>query len=427
MTKDIATGFKKMLQNQSNAEELEEMLESLQEDQHSEAYLALIAEQLAVPLAGGTISPELRGRLDLRLQQILEHGAIEESPKPKSSLRLTLAAVWPVVAAAIILIAGISYFFFRSVEQDIQQSDIYAHNKAHDIPAGTNKATLTLANGKQIVLDDAANGLVAQQSGVIISKGANGQLIYSLSPSGRGGEAREGSPLSLQGGSLPEGESNRIAYNTITTPKGGQFQVFLPDGSMVYLNAASSLKYPVKFTGNERKVTLTGEAYFEIVKHTNQPFIVSSSNQVLRVLGTHFDVSSYAGEPVKTTLAEGRVEISSPAFSQKLQLKPGEQATLSSIGKDAKGKEGGFTVAQVRADDVIAWKDGLFVFTNTELKDLLRQIARWYDVEVDYVTIPDVNFDGEISRKTTLLQVLKLIEAGSDIPFHLEGRRIMRK
>jgi ferric-dicitrate binding protein FerR (iron transport regulator) len=186
----------------------------------------------------------------------------------------------------------------------------------------------------------------------------------------------------------------------------------------VYLNAASSLKYPTRFTGNEREVTLTGEGYFEIAKNAKQPFIVVTTNQSIRVLGTHFNVSCYPGDPIKTTLAEGKIEISRPANSQKTTLKPGDQSIVSPEGIE---------VHQVNPDDVIAWKDGKFVFIRTPLKEMLRQISRWYDIDVDYSQIPDQNFDGEISRKLSLQEVLKSVEAGTDLHFQIEGRRIVRK
>jgi transmembrane sensor len=313
------------------------------------------------------------------------------------------------VAAAItffIMCAG-GYLLF----QDQKHRTSFALHQVKDVPAITNKATLTLANGQQIILDDAGSGMIANQSGVTINKNKNGQIVYAivpLAPLGRDAAGREG----------------QASYNIISTPNGGQYQVVLPDGSHVWLNAASSLKYPVAFNAKERKVELTGEGYFEITKNSRQPFIVSSSNQSIRVLGTHFNVSAYAGELTTTTLAEGSVLVSLsdsnpvPTGSPSKTLKPGDQSTATANG---------LTVSKVNPEDIIAWKDGLFVFSNTDLKDVMKQIARCYNVEVDYASIPNVKYDGEISRSTTLLKVLQFIEAGSDVPLKLEGRRIMRK
>ncbi|HWW37874.1 FecR family protein [Pedobacter sp.] len=284
------------------------------------------------------------------------------------TFKLKPAHKW-ACAAAIALVLATSAIYFSHHKTT---SSTYATVK--DIPPGTNRAILTLASGKQIALDSS-------------------QKVYTV--------------VQTPGIS---------AINTITTPKGGQYQVILPDGSKVYLNAASSLKYPVNFTGTERRVTLTGEAYFEITKNPSHPFIVTCLQQSVKVLGTHFNVSSYPDEPTKTTLAEGSVQILTTTGVKKAILKPGQQSTVSASD---------LQVNSVNAADVIAWTDGLFVFTKTSLKSVLTQVARWYDVEVDYDKLPDQNFEGEISRKVSLQEVLKAIEQGSDVKLKLEGRRIM--
>lgn len=304
---------------------------------------------------------------------------------------------WEFAAAAavFILVSSIAYFFFRQDGNADHRSEIVS--VPHDIPAGTNKATLTLANGQQILLDDANTGAIANQAGVTVTKNISGQIVYDAS-----------SPS-------PSGPD---AFNTISTPNGGQYQIILPDGSKVWLNAASSLKYPVRFVGNQRKVTLTGEAYFEISKNPKKPFFVSSTDQTIRVLGTHFNLSSYANEPVKTTLAEGKIEISQPSSPQKTILLQGDESIITRTG---------LSVRKVDPEDAIAWKDGLFIFSSTDLKDVMRQISRWYDVEVEYSAIPNMKYEGEIPRDIPLLQVLQLIERGSKVSLTLEGRRIIGK
>jgi transmembrane sensor len=317
---------------------------------------------------------------------------------------------WPTAAAACVL-AIVGAFYFSSTYKSKPIAVPLA--KVEDAPAGSNRATLTLANGQQIALDAAQAGTLAQQAGVTIAKNASGQLVYTISPPSSQGDS--------------DTRSGGIAYNTISTPKGGQYEVYLPDGSYVVLNAASSLKYPIKFNPNERRVVLTGEGYFEISKKLNQPFIVSSGGQTAKVLGTHFNITSYQDEPTITTLAEGKIEITSVSPSQTTILKPGQQATLSPSGKDAKGREGSFSIKQVNAEDALAWKDGLFVFNDTDLKDVLRTLARWYNVDVDYKTIPDMKFYGEIPRKVSLLKVLAQIAAVSDVQLKLQEGRIMQK
>ncbi len=302
---------------------------------------------------------------------------------------------WSAVAAACtLLIGGTLYLLSANKERSTKVMSV----QVEDAPAGSNRATLTLANGQQIALDAAKAGVLAQQAGVAISKNANGQLVYVISDN----NAKMGVGM----------------MNTITTPNGGQFEIYLPDGSRVFLNAASSLKFPVQFNGSERLVELRGEGYFEIKQNPNSPFIVSSNGQSVKVLGTHFNVASYTGEPTVTTLAEGRIEISSVSFPQKTILKPGDQSTALSDR---------FSIKQVNAEDAIAWKDGLFVFNDADLKDVLRQLARWYDVKVDYTAIPDIKFYGEIPRSLSLLKVLQQIEAVSDVSLKLEEGRIMKK
>lgn len=356
--------------------------------------LALI-ESWYMELEGAAPNPGTAVDFDL-LQERIWSRVTETSRKQK---KVKERRYWSVAAAACVLLAaGTGYLMFSSRERP--QTKI-VQTTVQDIPAGTNKAVLILAGGQQIILDTARMGPIATQGGVTVTKNKNGQLVYTISN------------LSL----LPKGERG-TAYNTISTPNGGQYELILPDGSHVFLNAASSLKYPIAFNGPSRRVELSGEGYFEVAKNRDKPFIVSSKGQSVKVLGTHFNVASYPDEPVITTLVEGKVEISASSFPQKAILRPGDQSTVLTNG---------LVITKVNAQDIVAWKDGLFVFSETNLRDVMRQIARWYDVEVDYASMPNIKFDGEISRETTLLNVLKLIEAGSETQFKLEGRRIMHK
>jgi ferric-dicitrate binding protein FerR (iron transport regulator) len=311
---------------------------------------------------------------------------------------------WLVAAACLT-------FFMLSIGVYVFVSQKHSHPAAElaskDILPGTNKATLTLANGKRIDLDAAKNGNIASLTGVTVQKTASGKVIYHIT---------SGNDVSAN--------AETLAYNTISTPNGGQYEVILPDGTDVYLNAASSLIYPTRFAGNERLVTLSGEAYFEVSKDPSKPFIIKSTNvagstvpqQLIKVLGTHFNVSCYPEEPIKTTLAEGKIEISQPANPQKATLKPGNQSIVSSNG---------IKVQQVNVEAATAWKDGLFVFSNTDLQTVLKQISRWYDVEVDQSITEDQSFEGEIPRNVSLYKVLEAIEIGSHVKLKVKGRRIV--
>lgn len=299
------------------------------------------------------------------------------------------ATIWPRIAAAAILILSVSigYFLYTPQKSTIQNAI------AHDIKPGRNKAFLTLANGTKIDLNNAVNGELATQSGIRITKTADGQIVYDASSA----------------------NTQETTLNTIEVPIGGQWQVKLPDGSLVFLNASSSITYPTRFKGNERRVVLKGEAYFEVTHNPAMPFKVESQKQIVEVLGTHFNVMAYTNEPCKTTLVEGSVSISG-ANSTKI-LQPGEQALLT---------DQSLIVKQADVEEAIAWKNGYFKF-NGSLKDIMSKIARWYDVEVVYDADVDQNkeFVGEISRYKNLSSALNIMETTGNIRFKIEKRRVI--
>ncbi|WP_367868011.1 FecR family protein [Pedobacter sp. WC2423] len=271
------------------------------------------------------------------------------------------------------------------------------------ITPGGNKAVLTLANGSKIFLTDLKNGEVANQSGVVITKNRDSQLVYqraATSPS-----------------------TKKITYNKIETPKGGQFQLILSDGTKVWLNAASSLRYPSAFGPGERKVELDGEAYFEVTKNVTKPFLVSSSKQVIEVLGTHFNVNAYTNEPVvSTTLLEGSIKVISPFANTYKIIRPGQQ---SSIYKD---DEPEIKVKNVDTDEAVAWKNGYFMFEKEELGSILRKVSRWYDVEIENPRGEKLNkllFSGTLSKYSDVSKVLRKLELTESIHFKIMGRRII--
>jgi ferric-dicitrate binding protein FerR (iron transport regulator) len=265
------------------------------------------------------------------------------------------------------------------------------------INPGKNQAILTLGNGEKIILTDAINGQVASRSGVKIIKTADGQLVYDAT--------------SITNENLP------LEYNTIEAPAGGQWQVRLPDGSLIFLNASSSITYPTRFVGNERKVQMIGEAYFEIAHSKNMPFRVASRGQTVEVLGTHFNVMAYADEKIiRTTLLEGSIKIINDSESK--ILKPGEQAQIS--GNKFK------VTSDVDLEEVVAWKNGYFKF-NENLESIMAKISRWYNVDVEYRDRPssDLTFSGKISRSRDISGILKMLEYTGDVHFSLDGRRVI--
>lgn len=290
-------------------------------------------------------------------------------------------------AAAIILVAGAAIFYYTNQSPNYNNS--LAELQAHDIAPGSNKAVLTLANGQQISLTDAQNGKLANEANTVIKKTADGQLIYL------GNNETQREPI----------------YNTISTPVGGQYTLILSEGTKVILNAASSLKYPAQFKGKDRVVELSGEGYFEVAHDKSKPFKVISRNQTVEVLGTHFNINSYLDEPnIKTTLLEGSVNVNGTI------IKPKQQAIFNNRS---------IQVMEVDPEEVVAWKNGLFKFDHTDIRTLMRQIARWYDVEVVYEgTVKDGQFYGKIERSYTLSEVLKVLELGN-LHFRVEGRKII--
>jgi len=289
-------------------------------------------------------------------------------------------------AAAAVLLLSVSVYFFKFQSENTH--DLTAKIDQHIKPGG-NKAVLTLANGRQIVLNDATTGEIAKQSGISITKTADGQIVYTILNGNTGSESTD---------------DGSILKNTITTPKGGQYKVILPDGTEVLLNSASSLVYPTAFRGSERLVELYGEAYFEVTKNKSMPFRVKSDLQTVEVLGTHFNVNAYDDETaIKTTLLEGVVKVGSA--NQSITIAPGQQALLSKSGSGVLVKR------TINADQEIAWKDGKFSFDNDDIKTVMRSIARWYDVDVTYRgNVDDISFSGEIFRTAKLSEVIKILE-----------------
>ena len=305
----------------------------------------------------------------------------------KSSGKLITRKWWWAAAAAVILAAGL-YLWPLTTEKGEGKM---AETEAVDITPGRSGAILTLADGTQLSLDSVRNGMVALEGGAT-AKIVDGRLVYNES-------------------------TDQITYNTMSTPKGRIFQITLPDGSNVWLNSASSIRYPTAFKGNQRKVEIKGEAYLEIAKDPRKPFyVVLENNAAVQVLGTSFNVNAYTNEEnIKTTLIEGAIEVKSPQGLLK-RLIPGEQAQLD--GNNIK-------VVNANVDQVIAWKNGVFDFTGKELKAALREVARWYDLDVVYEVEPAAGeIVGKMQMNLALPQVMNILK-GLDINYRIDGRRLI--
>ncbi len=317
---------------------------------------------------------------------------IRTTYKPAHTLRLLLAA------ASVLLVLSVSFWFYSERTKGKLPAIKTVKNTEKSIPA-SGKALLTLADGTTIALDNAADGMLSSQAGNRVVKAGNGNIIY---------QDGKGEPAS----------KNKITYNTLTIPCGSLYHLTLSDGSSVWLNSASSITFPVSFPGNERIVTITGEAYFEIAGNRNKPFLVRSGDQIIRVLGTHFNVMAYNNDAaVITTLLEGSVKIIKN--KTEILLKPGQAVSISNISNSVK-------VTSVNTDDAIAWRQGYFKFDNEGLESIMNKISRWYDTDIEFKDdVKDKRFWGTYSRSKGLTDLLNDLEQTDDVHFKVDGRRII--
>jgi ferric-dicitrate binding protein FerR (iron transport regulator) len=351
---------------------------------HQEALQAAFEEQAGELDMNAAQDQDLLPLLQVALQ----------SDKPAPRVHFLRRRVW--AAASIILVLAAGAWLWTVNKKNIPPPDMTA--KPVEIAPGKAGAILTLADGSEVVLDSLGNGVIAQQNGASVVL-TNGQLAYTPA----------------------DNSTATMAFNTISTPRGRQFQVTLPDGTQVWLNAASSVRYPTMFSGKERQVEVTGEAYFEVAKNTAMPFRVNVGGKAeITVLGTHFNVNAYENEKaIATTLLEGSVRISSGKQAQPVVLQPGEQARITNTTAGIK------VIANADIDKTIAWKNGLFYFEGASLAEIMRQLERWYDIEVVYEKgVPDIQFEGEMTKDVSLNGLLVML-GRTDIRFRLEGRKLI--
>lgn len=384
LTEEENNALKGMLDQEENDAELDRILkesyeqsgdESFWNEKYREVFVSRLLDKAGIDSASDYIGPM----------------------KPAHRIHF-LKTAWFRYAAAIILTVGLgTVAYLLTTKKDSQQTLANGNKRLQtDIPPGGDKAVLTLADGSNIILDNAANGNIADQGGVQVVKLANGQIAYDLRT------------LS----------SKDVMWNTMSTPRGGQYQVTLPDGTKVWLNAASSITFPTAFTGKERNVKVTGEAYFEVTRNKQQPFIVDiNGKSAVQVLGTEFNINSYGDEAsIKTTLIEGSVKIFKA--DQSAVLKPGQQAVQA---------ENRIVVnSSADLDKVLAWKNGLFNFDEADLYSVMRQLERWYDIDVQYrgSSSTSMIFQGKMYRNANLSDVLEMLKK-MGVNFQMDGKTLI--
>src|SRR5688572_10199955 len=390
--------FRKYLENKCSPEELQSLLKEFDIEGNEDLLRSLIireleSEQEMISLKPEEVENSLTGTLST-IKTIIGSGKIIGAapvvPLGKRTwFRLAVAAVFVFAVTGVYLLVN-----QRPVEPPVADNQ----QSTNDVLPGGNKAVLTLSNRSDIVLENVSNGTILTEGDTKISKVSDGQLVYNA---------------------LSE-KPAQVLYNTVTTPRGGQYQLLLPDGSGVWLNSASSIRFPVAFTGEVRRVEVSGEVYFEVAKNSAMPFKVDvDGKNEIEVVGTHFNINSYADEgTIKTTLLEGSAKVTSLKTRESKLITPGQQARLNSDGQIAISKK-------VDPDNVMAWKNGYFSLDGADTKTLMRSISRWYDVDVAYEgEIPQREFGGDIEKNLNLSQVLKILEKNG-LRFRLEGKKLV--
>ncbi|WP_270089087.1 FecR family protein [Sphingobacterium sp. SYP-B4668] len=381
--------YYKFLANQISSYELQELFECL-DDPHDEQLLKqLIQNTFSDPHA-----TDYNQEVELLMDDVKHRlrAKLQPAPKKRSYRKLYVAT-----AAAVALVTIGITFYFQIQRSSTQIQDTSITRLHPDIQPGGNKAVLTLSNGKRIQLDDSRTARYTE-AGVTIRQDKDGSIAYAI---------QESQDVHTPG------------INAVEVPKGGQYKVTLPDGTKVWLNAASSLRYPTQFIGDLREVELTGEGYFDVTADKSMPFVVKSRGQFVKVLGTEFNINAYENEAlVSTTLIEGKVHVSRAANRGDVrELHPGQQAVMSS---------GRIDIKNVNVSYYTGWKDGKFIVNREKLTVVLRQIERWYDVSFEYdKNIPDVPLWGTLSRGVLLSELLQALEANTGYHFRQEGRKVI--
>lgn len=342
-------------------------------------------------LSGSEWEDEIYGN-KAELEIVMKKNIWEKTGIEKPVARLKWLR-WAAAAAVMITLCSTSFFIFRNRVPDVSITSLQTQQERfkHDVAPGQQGAILTLSNGNTIVLDSPDNGSLAQEGGVRVTK-KNGEIIYNI-----------------------QDNLSKVVYNTMTTPKGRQYNLTLTDGSKVWLNAASSITFPTAFAGGVRKVSVAGEVYFEIAHRDQMPFIVQKEEMSIEVLGTHFNVNSYDDEnSINVTLLEGSVKVTTGKANN--IIRPGQQLQVR--------HESMKLIDNADIGAVMAWKNGLFRFQGAEIGYLMRQLSRWYDLEVVYHNNVDDLFYAEIPQNSKLSDVLKALELTGKVKFEISGNKL---
>ncbi|MBS0027180.1 FecR family protein [Chitinophaga sp. 22321] len=382
------------LNNTLSAEELRGLIDQLRGHEHAVELLSVIEEALGSGEFTRLTGSDEKDRI---YRNILRKAGAEEGTFTQADENSPLpvkrrTGIWRVAVAAMVLVlAGTSALLIMKYSSH-RGGNARQVAKGEILP-GRNRAILTLTDGSNIELDSAAKGTLTRQGASAVMKMNNGQLAYNL----------------------VNNTAADVAYNTVTTPRGGQYQVVLPDGTKVWLNAASSLYFPTSFTGKERIVKVTGEAYFEVARKEDQPFKVLTQGMEVKVLGTHFNVNAYADETaINTTLIEGKVMVSHQG--KNVLINPGQQAQVA---------EGIRVIQHADIETLMAWKDGRFSYNNMDLKTIMRQISRWYDVDVIFEDKIADSYSMEMSRDVPLSKLLQFMELSGGAHFVINERKVI--
>lgn len=380
---------------------------------HAVTFIPHYIQQLAEKLFDGTITPEEKQRLDdwyhsfssadidvysdeseADINLRMKHRLDRLLRRNRSTISTRLIFMRAAAAILILVVSLLTYrYFFSNKPKQVRYAA--TTKSATDIAPGVNKATLTLGNGSTVILDSTSGKSLAEDGGINIAKVGDGQVEYLRSDAQK--------KLST-------------VYNTLTTPRGGQYHIILSDGTNVWLNASSSVRFPVEFKVDVREVEITGEAYFEVAHNASRPFRVKVKDTYINVLGTHFNVMAYDNEPsINTTLLEGSVRIEHDKHIR--MLSPGQQAVVGSLGSIR-------VINDVDVEEAIAWKNGFFQFNSADIKSIMHQVERWYDADVKFEGDVKLHFTGQVSRSVKVSELLRKLELTNEVHFRIEGKKI---